>query len=511
MNHSPPRPPPRPRGRRHRGWADRWHSHRHRAISQGVSLEARLGARTELPPDHADPLEEQIEYDPDPGYWDDTDPLLLLRLRTGLLDRQRFARCLASALPAANPSATNPATNPVPIPIPPETFPEVVARIEAAWNSLAAGDSRLPGILEALAPLAAHPFLRTLTASDLTLDLLECLVPVVILRDFWIRPVEAWTPPAPGTTPWWRDLLAHLLVHYPIPAWLDPRSTNLWGPRTRPADYLLLVAAGQGWSLTAAARVRFQAEIEAGDLPPAALRHLAEVPVGHTPYSAPSWMLIRHLGGDETLYACLNTRGVGHLSDARLLGSLVPWMLRHRPDFHGPAEIQAIITWAVHQSIEAGRNAAESATPQPFSMKGRSLKKVREAAAEYQALLAAQQQAHAPYRAWAQIDVPPWNRRGWDWAADHAGTRWSVRELCSSAELLQETQAQRHCVVTYASGCAAGRCAIFSITEAGERRVTVEVRLPSRQVVQVRGFANRQPTPTEDSFVRRWQAHTLPP
>ncbi len=66
-----------------------------------------------------------------------------------------------------------------------------------------------------------------------------------------------------------------------------------------------------------------------------------------------------------------------------------------------------------------------------------------------------------------QTPLRPWKGRGWDWEADHAGTRWAVRELCSPAELLEETQAQRHCVVTYAGDCAAGHGAIFSVTENG--------------------------------------------
>ena len=65
-----------------------------------------------------------------------------------------------------------------------------------------------------------------------------------------------------------------------------------------------------------------------------------------------------------------------------------------------------------------------------------------------------------------------------------------------------------HCVASYATSCASGRCAIFSLKlEDGGgaiRRVTIGVETKSRKIVQVRGRYNRMPEPMDERFIRNW-------
>jgi hypothetical protein len=81
---------------------------------------------------------------------------------------------------------------------------------------------------------------------------------------------------------------------------------------------------------------------------------------------------------------------------------------------------------------------------------------------------------------------------------------WTVRELTSSTELALESQAMQHCVASYDFRCAHGASAIFSLSFAEVRQVTVEVEPRSRRIVQARGLQNRSAEPRELDVLRRW-------
>jgi hypothetical protein len=88
------------------------------------------------------------------------------------------------------------------------------------------------------------------------------------------------------------------------------------------------------------------------------------------------------------------------------------------------------------------------------------------------------------------------------------GRPWVVVELTDSDALHAEGAAMRHCVVTYAGKAARGECAIFSLrTDTGYGyvpRLTVQLELPARRVVQARGPCNIQPAAAEWSVLTQW-------
>ena len=66
-----------------------------------------------------------------------------------------------------------------------------------------------------------------------------------------------------------------------------------------------------------------------------------------------------------------------------------------------------------------------------------------------------------------------------------------------------------HCVGGYARRCAAGEAAIFSLQLNGQRRLTIEVSLPTKALVQARGTCNRPATADEQALVKRWRLKSL--
>ena len=85
---------------------------------------------------------------------------------------------------------------------------------------------------------------------------------------------------------------------------------------------------------------------------------------------------------------------------------------------------------------------------------------------------------------------------------------WKIYELLSSKELMDEGGQMKHCVWSYAQSCHRGECRIFSITvqtaDGIEKMLTIEVRLASMSIRQVRGKLNRLPEPKEREIVQRW-------
>lgn len=87
------------------------------------------------------------------------------------------------------------------------------------------------------------------------------------------------------------------------------------------------------------------------------------------------------------------------------------------------------------------------------------------------------------------------------------GDRLMMLQLRTGAELVAEGRAMHHCVATYQGACAEGGSSIWSLRRRKgnglERLLTIEVS-DCGEVLQVRGFANRDPSPEEWQIVRCW-------
>jgi hypothetical protein len=83
-----------------------------------------------------------------------------------------------------------------------------------------------------------------------------------------------------------------------------------------------------------------------------------------------------------------------------------------------------------------------------------------------------------------------------------------IDEITTSAELMCEGRAMRHCVASYARTCARGASAIFSLKlDSGtglDRRLTIELDVRSKRIVQARGRFNALPQPVEERYLRNW-------
>jgi len=81
--------------------------------------------------------------------------------------------------------------------------------------------------------------------------------------------------------------------------------------------------------------------------------------------------------------------------------------------------------------------------------------------------------------------------------------KWTINQIKSAKLLMEEGNAQHHCVASYKNNCINGNISIWSLKMNGKRKVTIELR-NNGSIAQVRGYANRMATGEENSIIIEW-------
>lgn len=86
--------------------------------------------------------------------------------------------------------------------------------------------------------------------------------------------------------------------------------------------------------------------------------------------------------------------------------------------------------------------------------------------------------------------------------------RWSIRELLTRDELLDEGQAQSHCVASYERDCVARRSSIWSLRRhtflEDQRVLTIEIEPKTRTIVTALGKCNSRPNKETRAIIQHW-------
>lgn len=378
-------------------------------------------------------------------------------------------------------------------------------RIRRARASLAHEPSALDAFTELVAWVHAKSALLARRAPTEP-DVVPALVAMARWAPAWRRAPATWEPARGG----WRglaSLAAHLFARFEVPAFL----ARAWLTSTAtPWQSLYVHLAGGGSVRSAPLPVR---------LTRTAAHRLLGSPHHLDPLPAARRAQILALGGSEALARAVVATRVGRDDPEPEAEEVCEEVLRFFVRFPEIAldEVGPIVDF-VHarrlcprEGLDAeGRAVALGPVEPSLSLRGRTPNSVRRLVEAFHRDLA--RRSHVFY-AWAPSDIrgasfveevvrgdPPRAER-------HL---WTVRELCSTAELTAEGRALRHCVSTYAAACRAGGTSIWSLrveSAAGMRRaVTVEVDLRRRLVRQARGSCNAQPRKHEMDLLRRWAA-----
>jgi hypothetical protein len=314
----------------------------------------------------------------------------------------------------------------------------------------------------------------------------------------WLRTPAGFSPRSYNAARQFGELARFLLAQWPVPRFFD----SAWGERATDTHREWFIHVGAGRNLRTVDGLPFP-------LTKMMSHHALLAPDDFSIISALRWGQVRALGGSERLaHAVVNSP----LRDAWVdepfwLGVLQFFVANPMLD---PRQVGPIIDWIRSQRFvrEPQRIvngiACGGGIPQPnLSMKGRSVHSVLRAVERWhRELNRANVQAAL---AWPTCGVP-----GFERIEGIEGSQKIVRidEILTSAELQEEGRAMRHCVASYARTCARGASAIFSLkidSGAGlDRRLTIEIDVRSRRIIQARGRYNALPQPLDERYFRNW-------
>ena len=321
----------------------------------------------------------------------------------------------------------------------------------------------------------------------------------------WIRPVDTWSPSSHNPRRQFSSLIRHLLARYRVPvfmdaAWLMGRSAAA----EERQDWFIHV--GQGGNIRTA------------DLPVAFTRRMAhefleapdDLPVDH----ALRWGQVIGQGGSETLArAVIGSRLGSSFEEEEFWATVVTFFVRN--PMIDPAQVGPICDFIHNQKfvdrrvVGPGGGEWEQLPPAhpSLSMKSRSIPKLMRQMEQWHEELANQVHPDEPpaeqrpgrkrWKRLVQWERSPVGEFGYEEPDPaHKGKNlWTIRELLSNRELVEEGRHMHHCVSSYVKSCRGGGKSIWSVSvfENGGKRepvLTIALDPHSRIVTEVRGRFN---------------------
>lgn len=335
---------------------------------------------------------------------------------------------------------------------------------------------------------------------------IEVLIRMAEHYAFWRREPESWHPRSHNLGRQMSSLLRHLFADYPVPAFFD--SAWFENPRIDRFARRWFIHIGRGENLRTATGLPFPMTKRMSHW---VMQSTSDLSVAQ----ALRWGQTRACGGSDRLARAV---AASRLSRSDNVSHEEFWLsvIRFFCDspMLDPRQVGPIIDYLQAQRFEPaeprivdGRLVPADGPPQPnLSMKGRTVGSlIRQVEAWHRTL---DRTASGRDLVWARCSIA-----GFDRVEGEIGNqrRVVIVELTSGQELIAEGRAMSHCVGSYARSCAGGRVAIFSLrVDAGgasmERRMTIEVTVTSRTIVQARAKRNAKPDPVSIRVMRAWAA-----
>ena len=315
----------------------------------------------------------------------------------------------------------------------------------------------------------------------------------------WIRSVETWSVKKHNRDRQFTELARHLLAAYEVPRFMD----SVWfNGNVTHQTWFKHIGIGQN--------IR-----TASDMPISLTKkmahHFLKAPRHYTIEEALRWGQVHALGGNRYLADALRgTRLIEAFSNDDFWLNVIRFFIAH--PMLDVNHVNPIIDYIWHQKYENQRVfvergvAREIGPAQPnFSMSGRTPDTLLRQVEEWHGELG--RVSKNKELEWYGSEIGEFHLLEGSEEARNMKF-WSIRELLSSDELIDESRALQHCVSTYARSCHTGRSSIWSMEiedENGRRKIlTIEVAPRARVIRQVRGKGNRSATPKEKDLLGKW-------
>ncbi len=314
-------------------------------------------------------------------------------------------------------------------------------------------------------------------------------------RRQWIRPLEDWRPAKHNRKQQFASLLHHLFAKYPMPAFMDSAwFLDFEGSRKYREWYIHI---GSGNNIRSAKKLPF----------PLSKRMAHEFllsPDAYNVLQALRWGEIHALGGDRRLTEALLSTQIGEDFDHHEFWRSVFVFFINNPLLDrrhvGPIiDYLQFQKFTVQEVMVAPEVIRRVMPPQPnLTMQGRTPAALLRQVDDWHEELSRSSNVHG-------LIFKPSGFKSFE--KKQAEDRWTIRELLTGTDLVQEGKELNHCVATYAESCTQGHCSIWSMerhrNDKTHKHLTIEVSHQG-MVTQVRGKNNRYCTRNELDFIRQW-------
>lgn len=311
-----------------------------------------------------------------------------------------------------------------------------------------------------------------------------------------VRPVSSWKPRGKSRDTLFRSLCDHLLAKYPVPAlcW-----NAFFDQDNAPVLTPLVGHVAAGGSLHAYAKESFPVPLTR-----AMCHELLRTPAEHGFVPALRRVQIHASGGDRHLFnAFMTTEQAKRLTTREheaFWQTVLHWFAQN--PMLEPGQVGPLIDF-----IAAKRR--ESAD---FSMKGRSVLAMMRGLREWHGNLHVaknfRDETFNP-SGFPGASFSDYQRKEPDGSVVHE--TWSVREVLTAKELLEEGRRMKHCVYSYSHSILSGGTSIWQLVmQDGEgptgywAMLTVQVSNQTRTIVQARGQYNKLPDHRSHAVLIRW-------
>lgn len=319
--------------------------------------------------------------------------------------------------------------------------------------------------------------------------------------DSWIRPLETWQVKRHNRDRQFSGLLRHLFAAYDVPSFMD----RVWLTENEThQNWYKHIGIGQN--------IRTAPDIPVM-LTKKMAHHFLKAPKQYNVEEAIRWGQVHALGGDKRLMDALRgTRIIRNFRNNDFWLNVIRFFIAN--PMLDVSHVHPIIDYIWNQKFEnqrvfVERGVAEEIGPaQPnFSMRGRTPETLLNQVNEWHRQLG--RETRGGDFQWTRSDIDEF--RFQEGSKQKRNMKfWYIRELLSTAELIEESRAMNHCVSSYAKSCYSGRTSIWTVEsedENGRHKVlTIEMARAEKLIRQVRGKRNRTPTATEKFLLERWAA-----
>lgn len=318
----------------------------------------------------------------------------------------------------------------------------------------------------------------------------------------WLRTPAGFSPRSYNADRQFGDLARFLLARWPVPKFFD----DAWSERATDTHREWFIHIGAGGNLRTAANLPFP-------LTKMMAHHALLAPDNISIVPALRWGQVRVLGGSERLARAVISSPLRDAQDDEPFWLSVVQFFVASPmlDAH---QVGPIVDWIRNQRFVGEPRrivdgvACGGGIPQPnLTMKGRTVESVLRQVERWHREL--NRETIRGALVWPTCGIP-----GYERTEGTEGSQKIVRidEILTSAELQHEGGAMRHCVASYARTCARGTVAIFSLKlDSGtgfDRRLTIELDVRSKRIIQARGRFNAPPQLLDERYIRNWAAST---